>query len=108
MRAILTSAYGVRCDISTMVETLVAYGRYEDFRDVAVSRYIAELGCKLVLVGGRMGPMAVFVALEEHMKPEYAAHVAELWGLDEIDDDDVPTLALAGPPPTGRLRAAAG
>ena len=110
MRAILTSAYGVRCDISQMVETVIERGRYDDFRDVLTTRHLSDLARKLVLVGGRMGPMAVYLALEGHMPPAYASHVAAIWGLvdfddSDIDQDDIPTISISGPPPAGRGNA---
>jgi hypothetical protein len=113
VRAILTSAFGVRCDISQLVTSVIEHGQYDDFRDVLTTRYLSDIGRKLVLVGGRMGPMAVFVALEEHMPPAYARHVASIWGLVDFDDsdvdpDDIPTISLAGPPPARRLRTTAG
>ena len=84
--------------------------KYDDFRDAAVSRYITNLGRKLVLVGGQMAPMVIYLAIEQHLPPAYAAHLAGLWGLNDLDDsdidqDDVPSLALDGPPPAGRPRA---
>jgi hypothetical protein len=88
------------------------WAEYDDFRDVLTTRFIDDLGRKLVLVGGRMGPMATYFALEPHMTPDYAAHVASLWGLTNFDDsdmdqDDIPTISIAGSPPAGRLRTAA-
>jgi hypothetical protein len=113
MRAILTSAYGVKADISMLVETVIEHGEYEDFRDAAVNRYVVDLGRKLVLVGGQMATMVVYVAVEQHLSPDYAAHLAQVWGLNDLDDsdideDDVPSISLSGSPPAGRLRSAAG
>ena len=113
MRAILTSGYGVKADISDVVETVIERGRYADYRDDMTSRYIVELGRKLTLVGGQMAPAVILVGIEEYLPPAYTAHLAELWGLNDIDDsdidqDEVPTLKLYGVPSARRLRAASG
>ena len=113
MRAVLTSAYGVRCDISQIVETLIERGHYADYRDVLTTSYIVGLGRKLTLVGGQMAPGVLLVAIEEYLPPAYTAHLAEVWGLNAIDDsdidaDDVPTLRLYGVPSARGLRAASG
>jgi len=108
MRAVLTSAYGVRCDISHLVEALIEQGRYADQRDDVARGYVVGLGRKLTLVGGQMATAVILVAIEEHLPPAYAAHLASIWGLDDIDDsdidqDEVPTLYVSGNPPVGRL-----
>ena len=56
MRAVLTSSYGVRRDIATKVETLVAYDQYDDDRSDLTSRHITTLGRQLVHVGA--GPFS--------------------------------------------------
>jgi hypothetical protein len=61
-------------------------------------------------VGGQMAPMVIYLAIEQHLPPAYAAHLAQVWGLNDLDDSDVdpdaiPSLSLDGPPPVGRLRA---
>ena len=111
LRAVLTSPYGVKSDISLGIENLLAFGEYADFRDTLTTRYITDLGHKLVQAGGLLAPGVVLVAIERHMAPEYAAYVGGIWRLDDMDEADIdeeglPTLAISGPPPTGRLRSA--
>ena len=111
LRAVLTSPYGVKSDISLGIENLLAFGEYADFRDVLTTRYITDLGHKLVQAGGLLAPGVVLAAIERHMAPEYAAYVGGIWRLDDMDEADIdeeglPTLAISGPPPTGRLRSA--
>jgi hypothetical protein len=58
-----------------------------------------------------LAPGVVLVAIERHMAPEYAAYVGGIWRLDDMDEADLdeeglPTLAISGPPPAGRLRSA--
>jgi hypothetical protein len=99
MQAVLTSAYGVRCDLSARIETLLTYGRHDDFRGALAASFIRDLGCKLVAAGGLMAPLVVFVAMAGHMTQDYADHVATIWGLadmddSDVDDDDIPTLCV--------------
>jgi hypothetical protein len=80
---------------------------------VLTTRYITDLGHKLVQAGGLLAPGVVLLAVEQHMTPEYAAYVGGIWGLDDMDEADIdeeglPTLRLIGSPTVERLRTATG
>ena len=112
MRAIMTSGYGVHCDVGWIIELLIDKGIYDDYGDAQTSRDIERLGRKLVLVGGRLAPVVVALELEKYTAKHYVDHVAAIWRLDDIDEadidaDDFPTLSVAGVPPARPSRRAA-
>ena len=69
-----------------------------------MTKVLRDLRTRIVAAGGTAAPMVVYIAVEPHLPRRYAEHLANVWKLDEldedgVDEDDIPSFKISGTPP---------